>query len=318
MILGQHVTIVGLIWQYAHITKQMTITLPLAQNNATETPVMNGLANHYVEVWIRTTSLIKPRWTLKGQVNNNVVILKSIDFPDNSNLFETKLSETTMLTIGASYSEGYGAVGKEHADFKSNDATCSWGVLLGTALGFNVATSGYAGSGFVASGNGKSPQVGIAYKYMDNGIPREYTGIDIVGFNVGTNDVSMSSDSFVNAASEMIDDLRKRFPAMILLFTIPFGGAHRSDWLKVGEKYQEDTRVIVLDTIYPQLTSHPTISNYKQYILPDLVKKAGKALFSGDIMNNPDEGVYVQKSSPAQNVYIQSSNHFEQYKIKKL
>lgn len=307
----------GLIWQYAHITNQMTIILPEAQNDATDNPVMNGLANHYVEVWIRTTSLNKPRWTWDNQINNNVVILKSITIDDNATLLETTPLDMTMLCIGASFTEGYGTVGKEGGDFKPNDCMCSWGVLLGAALGFNVATSGYAGSGFLAHGNGDSPPVGITYKYMDNGIPRDYTGVDIAAFNIGSNDGGMSSTDFIDAASSMIDDLRKRYPKMTLLFTTPFWGTHQADWLKISQKYTNDDKVIYLDTVYPQLVGHPTISNYKQYILPDLVKKAREALFSSNNGNSAGNIVYVQNSSSNPYVTIKSTNNFERIVIKK-
>ncbi|CAI3961680.1 unnamed protein product, partial [Commensalibacter communis] len=56
----------GLIWEYAHMSEQMTITLPQGVNDATEDPVMNGIANHYIEVWVRTISINKPRWSWNG------------------------------------------------------------------------------------------------------------------------------------------------------------------------------------------------------------------------------------------------------------
>ncbi|CAI3959608.1 unnamed protein product, partial [Commensalibacter communis] len=214
-----------------------------------------------------------------GNINNNVIILKSITIDDSASILETIQPETTMLCIGASFTEGYGTVGIEHSDFKANDTTCSWGALLGTSLGFNVATSGYAGSGFSKGGSGDSPSVRISYKYMDADIPRDFRDIDIAAFNIGSNDGDMSSEDFIAAASEMIDDLRTRYPDMLLLFTTPFWGTHQSSWLAVSEKYADDAKVIYIETIYPQLVGHPTISNYRQYILPDLVKKAKKSLF---------------------------------------
>ncbi|CAI3959852.1 unnamed protein product [Commensalibacter communis] len=308
----------GLMWQYAHITNQMIITLPASQNDATESPVMNGIANHYVEIWVRTISLQKPRWTWNGQVNNNIVTLNSLEIADNAKLFETTLNDITMLSIGASFTEGYGTVGTEHADFKSNDVTCCWGVLLGNALGFNVATSGYAGSGFFAHGNGNSPPVGIAYKYMDNGIPRDYTGIDIAAFNIGANDSGVTSTDFIAAAIQMIDDLRKHYPNMILLFTTPFWGQHQTDWLKIADIYKEDKKIIYLNTVYPQLSGHPTITNYKQYILPDLIKQARNALFNTNIWGGSQEIIKVQSPIMNQNVNIKVDNLCKNITIKRV
>lgn len=307
----------GLIWQYAHMTEQMTITLPEGINDATESPVMNGIANHYVEVWIRTVSLLKPRWSWNGNFNNNVVILKSITIDDGASILETVQSDMTMLSIGASFTEGYGTVGKENDDFKSNDTTCSWGVLLGKSLGFNVATSGYAGSGFSKGGNGNSPSASIAYKYMDDSIERDYTGVDIASFNIGSNDGGMPSTDFIVAASNMINDLRKRYPQMILLFTSPFWGGHQSDWEQIGKLYANDPKIISLwDTVYPQLKSHPTITNYFQYILPDLVNKTRRALFQSNSNDNSKSVVDINQPS-VKKIWVKPANNFEQLRIRK-
>ncbi|CAI3961276.1 unnamed protein product, partial [Commensalibacter communis] len=56
--------------------------------------------------------------------------------------------------------------------------------------------------------------VRISYKYMDADIPRDFRDIDIAAFNIGSNDGDMSSENFIAAASEMIDDLRTRYPDM--------------------------------------------------------------------------------------------------------
>ncbi|WP_271824967.1 SGNH/GDSL hydrolase family protein, partial [Commensalibacter communis] len=86
---------------------------------------------------------------------------------------------------------------------------------------------------------------------MDADIPRDFRDIDIAAFNIGSNDGDMSSENFIAAASEMIDDLRTRYPDMILLFTTPFWGTHQSSWLAVSEKYADDAKVIYIETIYP-------------------------------------------------------------------
>ncbi|CAI3962533.1 unnamed protein product, partial [Commensalibacter communis] len=40
----------------------------------------------------------------------NVIILKSITIDDSASILETIQPETTMLCIGASFTEGYGTV----------------------------------------------------------------------------------------------------------------------------------------------------------------------------------------------------------------
>lgn len=307
----------GLIWQYAHMTEQMTITLPVGVNDATESPVMNGIANHYVEVWVRATSLLKPRWTSSTEKNNNVVILKSITIDDGAILLPTTLNNLTMLAIGDSLAEGYGTVGKEGFDFKSNDVTCGWGSLLGNALGFNTATCAYSGAGFSKGGDGHSALTGTYYKYMDNGILRDYTGIDITAFNIGSNDAAMSSAGFISAASNMIDDLRSRYPDMILLFITPFWGTHQADWVQIANLYKDDSKIICLtDTVYPQLKSHPTITNYFQYILPDLVNKTRRALFQSNSNDNSKSVVDINQPS-VKKIWVKPANNFEQLRIRK-
>ncbi|CAI3960962.1 unnamed protein product, partial [Commensalibacter communis] len=81
-------------------------------------------------------------------------------------------------------------------------------------------------------------------------------------------------------------------------------------------KYADDAKVIYIETIYPQLVGHPTISNYRQYILPDLVTKAKKSLFC--LKNDAVNTVYINQKNSSESITLKPSNPFEALKIKRI
>ncbi|MDI2113095.1 SGNH/GDSL hydrolase family protein [Commensalibacter nepenthis] len=271
----------GVYWGYARALSEVVITLPSGVPNCTETPFMSNLPFHYIEIWVRTTSNQKPRWTNNQVKNNNVMILQSIEVDDASIFYETRLNNLTMLAVGSSSSEGFGTVGKEFDDITSNDATCSFGALLGESLGITVSTVGYGGTGLAKMGDGWAPDALTYYKYMDEGIVRDWTGIDIAVFNVGAND-NVNSADFINLNYELVDELSGSYPNLTIIMTSPFYGTRLSEYAVMRNKYAANNHIHFIDANYQNILSnhHPTISNYKRYIMPDLRDKVRPLIFS--------------------------------------
>lgn len=270
---------------YTKAIAPIEIKLPVGFKNATTDPFMKNCSSHYIEIWVKSTSFDKQRWTIGDVKNNNVLTVKSIELPDGSSLWDTKPYNLTALAIGSSSSEGWGVLSETNGDRINTDATLSWGVLIGKSLGLNISTVGYGGTGFYKTGNGNAPNIFTYFEYMDNDIKRDWSGIDIALINIGTNDGNLLFDDFINANIFFVKRLREVKPTLNIIFTSPFQtGTRLAEFSRLRSQYQDDDLVHFVDADFSNILQghHPQIGQYKSLIIPTILPSVAKVIYGNN------------------------------------
>lgn len=223
-------------WISAVVASTVTLTVP------TDTA---GYQAHYLEVVVKSTTLIQNRWLSSG--TSVMLVLTGIVLDNGSSLIAPQSYNKNILFYGDSITEGFKTVNSTATnDTDTSDSGQGWAFNLGKSLNANFGVVGFSGSGLIATGNGNVPVLSSTYNLLWQGQSRTFSPIpDLIIINEGTND---GGNDITTQAKTLLNLLFTACPGSKIVVLLTFKGTHGSEWQNAIATSNMPNLVTYIDT----------------------------------------------------------------------